>query len=447
MRSVKKYRSIPASNENKTTRTSPYLPSPTPTAHMPLAHRSVLADKLKTPQPQNGIGYNPVASSFPAGPATDNILPGSTYGIDTGLNTLQLHQQMAQPHNRNNTTKRRRTPLASLGTSTFGVVGHQEDSHLDRLEKLGRKRPGPASYKVPPLHSIGGKFNLSNAKSDVDWLCYNAARQPGPATYTLPPHKVHGGKFSAAFPKSDVDWLIYYAARKPGVGEYDLDEAFHKYVGAGPEARMSAVDRGLYHEQSTYQPKPLPRKIARKSIMVTDQIHQSRKKRRSFARYAPGDQRRQTVDRSHTNKTLGKSLHSLRRQLTTSSASTTDLSMSTSSHFNVSSGGSSVTTTGLNKNTMESRGFKHASASELLAPPTWDATASVHHHESVKGRPDHFVVPKQRQGGAGACWASSSAGLVFVAHNEARYKLDKAAHKNHDVRCVVRVAPLRVPRF
>ena len=115
-------------------------------------------------------------------------------------------------------------PRKKLATTTFGVCGHQEDSHLDRLEKLGRKRPGPADYVKPPLHSIGGKFNLSNAKSDVDWLCYHAARQPGPGAYDIKLPKPRGGKFSTAFPKSDVEWMIYYASTKPGVGQYDLDE-------------------------------------------------------------------------------------------------------------------------------------------------------------------------------------------------------------------------------
>jgi hypothetical protein len=33
----------------------------------------------------------------------------------------------------------------------------------------------PKTYGV-----IAGKFNMSNAKSDIDWLVYKAARLPGP---------------------------------------------------------------------------------------------------------------------------------------------------------------------------------------------------------------------------------------------------------------------------
>ena len=414
---------------------------------MPLAHRSVLAHKLRTPQSLDGITYNPVASSFPA--PVSSILPGSKHRVDTGLNTLKLSQQLklqSQPRRRRRIRQRPGTESTMrTGPHTFGVVGHQEDSHLDRLEKLGRKRPGPAEYSLPDLHSIGGKFNLANGKSDVDWLCYHASRQPGPGTYNLPPRKVHGGKFSNAFPKSDVDWLIYYASMKPGVGEYDLDESFHNYVGPGPEARMSAVDRGLYKEQSTYIPKKLPRKIARKMIAVTDKVHQNRLNRRSYARYNCSDSRRQSLDRHHTSKTLTKSLHGLRKSLSTGTATSNGL------HFDasLSLGGGTELRDGIDMGSSLGLAcpsmFRHASASELCAPPVWDKVASTNHHESSKKRGEHFVVPKQKQGGAGACWASSSAGLIFVAQNEHQYKLDKL--DTREVRSVVRVAPLRVPRF
>ena len=433
---------------------------------MPLAHTSVLAQKMRMPQSLNGITYNPVSSSFPSGPPTSGILPGSTNGVDTGLNTLGLSQQViiqSKPRRR----RRRRRPgmssAATLGQSmsatTFGVVGHQEDSHLDRLEKKERKRPGPSSYKMPPLDSIGGKFNLSNAKSDVDWLCYHAARQPGPADYNLPPFKSNGGKFSTAFPKSDVDWLIYYGKSKPGVGAYDLDSAFHKYVGPGPEARMSAVDRGLYHEPSKYTAPKLQRKIANSTILVDDSIHRKRKQRRSFARYQPGDERRQRLDRYHTTKTLGNELHTLRKSLSMTGHGHVDRSLSlvgdgdgsTASGIGMTRGGEGgeVGGGGGGEEMGESLGspFKHASASQLVAPPIWDITSHTNHHESIKKRGDHFVVPKQKQGGAGACWASTSAGLIFVAHDEIGYKVDKSAYRNQQVRSIVRVAPLRVPRF
>ena len=40
---------------------------------------------------------------------------------------------------------RERASHCQHGTSTtFGVLGHQEDSHLDRLEKMHRSQPGPA---------------------------------------------------------------------------------------------------------------------------------------------------------------------------------------------------------------------------------------------------------------------------------------------------------------
>jgi hypothetical protein len=32
---------------------------------------------------------------------------------------------------------------------------------------------------------MSGKFNMSNAKSDIDWLVYKAARLPGPGQSVL----------------------------------------------------------------------------------------------------------------------------------------------------------------------------------------------------------------------------------------------------------------------
>ena len=36
---------------------------------------------------------------------------------------------------------------------TFGVVGHHEGSEVDILERMHRKRPGPASYTIKKLPS------------------------------------------------------------------------------------------------------------------------------------------------------------------------------------------------------------------------------------------------------------------------------------------------------
>ena len=97
--------------------------------------------------------------------------------------------------------------------------------------------------------------------------------------------------------------------------------------------------------------------------------------------------------------------------------------------------------------------FRHASASVILAPPEWDEMGQKNHALERKNnaeRTDDGLImhpSSQRQGGAGACWAKTSAGLVFVAHDDPRYRPDKVAYKHREVRQVVRVAPLKVPRL
>jgi hypothetical protein len=223
---------------------------------------------------------------------------------------------------------------------------------------------------------------------------------------------------------------------------------------------MSAVDRGLYSEPSKYIAPKLQRKIANSTILVDDSVHRKRKLRRSFARYRPGDERRQRLDRHLTTKTLGNELHGLRKSLSTSGHAHVDQSLSLAGGASTTSGIGGIGSTTMATSTMTATNtatsgmvgglgspFKHANASQLVAPPTWDATSLTNHHESIKERGDHFLVPKQAQGGAGACWASTSAGLIFVTHDELDYKVNKAAYRNRQVRSIVRVAPLRVPRF
>lgn len=167
--------------------------------------------------------------------------------------------------------------------STFGVVGHHEGSEVDILERQHRHRPGPASYEPKQLPSKGGKFNLSKAKSDLEWKIYFASKTPGPADFDPQPLKRKGGKFSNAVPKSDVEWLIYHASMKPGVGEYDMAKAYKNLTGPGPCARISSIERGL-QRKSNFQPKIMERSIKGKDIVVLKEEHKRRKKKKPLAR-------------------------------------------------------------------------------------------------------------------------------------------------------------------
>lgn len=166
---------------------------------------------------------------------------------------------------------------------TFGVVGHHEGSEVDVLERMHKKRPGPASYSVKKLPSKGGKFNLSRAKSDLEWKIHYASQTPGPADFDPKPLTSSGGKFSTACPKSDVEWLIYHAARKPGVGEYNLSESFKRMTGPGPCTRLSAIERGL-QKQSNFKPARLPRTVKGKDLVVTEKEHLRRSRVKPMAR-------------------------------------------------------------------------------------------------------------------------------------------------------------------
>ena len=89
----------------------------------------------------------------------------------------------------------------------------------------------------------------------------------------------------------------------------------------------------------------------------------------------------------------------------------------------------------------------------ILPPPKWDDLGRKNYrteeNKNVPGVGDTRDEYKafERQGGAGACWAKSSAGLVFVAHDDLQYHPDKTAYKDRQVRQVVCVAPLKVPRM
>ena len=87
-----------------------------------------------------------------------------------------------------------------------------------------RRRPlGPETYHVRDQFKVsGGRFNMSKAKTDVEWQMYRAAQLPGPGQYEtgqlrLPP----GGRLNESNPKSDIEWTIHRAKEIPGPGEYD----------------------------------------------------------------------------------------------------------------------------------------------------------------------------------------------------------------------------------
>eukprot|EP00947_MAST-08B_sp_MAST-8B-sp1_P003665 g3665.t1 len=98
----------------------------------------------------------------------------------------------------------------------------------DRDEVLNSVRepgPGPGHYPVKSTVGScgGGKFNLSDTKSDLDWITHYASQTPSPASYRLPEEDLgaRGGKLVSSTAKSDVEVLIHRAKQLPGPGTYD----------------------------------------------------------------------------------------------------------------------------------------------------------------------------------------------------------------------------------
>ena len=72
-------------------------------------------------------------------------------------------------------------------------------------------------YDLKPMRVPGlfGAFNMSKAKSDLEWTIHRAAQLPSPSTYSPAPSSkgkyiapTSGGKFNLSNPKSELDWVV-----------------------------------------------------------------------------------------------------------------------------------------------------------------------------------------------------------------------------------------------
>ncbi len=78
------------------------------------------------------------------------------------------------------------------------------------VRTLCQSLPGPGSYKLPStLEAAGGRFNVSAAKSDVEWQMLRASQVPGPGSYEpVDPNlkqSERGGKISESKQPSHID--------------------------------------------------------------------------------------------------------------------------------------------------------------------------------------------------------------------------------------------------
>lgn len=93
---------------------------------------------------------------------------------------------------------------------------------MAQIDAHAGEEPGPGQYGAPLLRvPSGGRFNLSNPKSELEWVEYHAKQRPGPADYGAPKLPgPSGGRFNESKPKTELEWIEYYAAQRPGPADY-----------------------------------------------------------------------------------------------------------------------------------------------------------------------------------------------------------------------------------
>jgi len=107
--------------------------------------------------------------------------------------------------------------------------------------------PAPGQYGNPGekegLNHRGGRFSTSKPKTDVDWSIYRAQSIPGPGQYGAPAlPKPGGGKFNTGNAKSDIDWMVYRASKMPGPGNYHPE---NYQLPGHPNAKVGVAFQGL----------------------------------------------------------------------------------------------------------------------------------------------------------------------------------------------------------
>ena len=77
---------------------------------------------------------------------------------------------------------------------------------------------GPGSYNIPLSTCTdvsGGRFNMSNAKSDLDWVTYFEKQKPGPGNYEVGKLRLgEGGRFNEGNSKGKHAGPAHHACRQ-----------------------------------------------------------------------------------------------------------------------------------------------------------------------------------------------------------------------------------------
>ena len=166
---------IPASNPapSFSATTSFYNSRTTSNPHVG-AHVSLLATTQLSASSPSLIGqyWGRTAGSKPSFNAGVTDWNGLGTWTRAERNTLELTgaSNIAPGQNWEDRLARKRNAVTQNGNSTtFGVLGHQEDSHLDRLEKQHRAMPGPADNYVGDIggYASGQASNKRSSNNNI----------------------------------------------------------------------------------------------------------------------------------------------------------------------------------------------------------------------------------------------------------------------------------------
>ncbi|KAJ1476224.1 hypothetical protein T484DRAFT_3118776 [Baffinella frigidus] len=127
-------------------------------------------------------------------------------------------------------------------------------------EKRDRERDEKEKRTEWAHHTVmkfcgGGKINTTKAKSELDWVIYNAAEGPAPNAYTLQSNPLKtgltkGGRFGT---DSRTTFTNREAEGKPGVGSYEMQQSAP--VGGG---KFSSSQRVSFMEHVERLARQLP---------------------------------------------------------------------------------------------------------------------------------------------------------------------------------------------
>jgi hypothetical protein len=146
--------------------------------------------------------------------------------------------------------------VLSYGISYDKRKGEERTWWQNQPASSFEKSPGPTDYQAKGMEGPGGgRFNLSNPKSDVEWKMYTAAKLPGPGQYDMPTlgSGVSGGRFNLSRPKGIIDDAIYKASRdRAAPNSYNAQEDLKKKRGgrvySKPASKVTSVDVQNLHQ-------------------------------------------------------------------------------------------------------------------------------------------------------------------------------------------------------